>query len=105
MYKKKHSTSKVGYSLWFQVSPGGLGHISPVDNRRLLYFLKIKHETRRLFVIWVSLGFHALFTILFLIHIFVASAGQGQTVGVTQESMQFFSFLSSPWDLSFQDLA
>ena len=60
---------------------------------------------RKLFVIWFSLDFHALFTALFVIHIFVMSAGQTRAAVVAWETMQFLSFSSSPWDLSFQDLA
>lgn len=58
MCKKKRSTSKVGYSLEFQAFTGGLDCICPVDKRRLLYFLKIKRETRKLFVIWFSCFIH-----------------------------------------------
>lgn len=105
MCKKKRSTSKVRYSLEFQAFTGGLHCICPVDKRRPLYFLKIKCETRKLFVIWLSWGFHALFTILFLIHILDTSAGQRQAVGIALESMQSLSFSSSPWGFSFQDLA
>lgn len=70
-----------------------------------MYFLKINHEKRNVLVIWFSLDFHALFAISFLIHVFVFSVRQMEAVVVAQESMQFLSFSSSPWDLSFQDLA
>ena len=105
MCKKKPVHTEFNSIRGFKHPRGVLKQTPPVDNGRLLYFLKVKHEKRKLFVIWFSLDFHALFTSLFLTHILVASAGQRQAVDVALESTQFLSFLSSPWNLSFQDLA